>query len=419
VRIAAILDAGMGTRMSVAVLATLAMAGCGGEGDDGGARETATPTATATTVSSGSEEPRDDASEINALLRERATRLERGASIAGTSVGAQRARDRRAARRTRALSLEEVRFVPAEVQTAGDRAKLQVVLSYRVRGMRRPFRTPRKVTMRRNDDGWHVTSDRPRREPLPWEVAPFKAHRTRHVVLLAPRGMDTGALRSGLERAYRDIRRDLPSRDLPPSVLVIAAADARQAEQLTGRIAAGIIAVSNVSVEWGSPPALEVERVLAQRLIVVVDRWRRQDSTARHSTLVHEMTHTALDPDTSLRTPPWLVEGVAMYVSNDDRRAEARARAAGFAASMRLRRISKPNVIFRLRGDAQGAAYAIASAAAEEIVERRGNRGLFRLYDAFNDSTIPGRPGPRTTDRIMRRTIGISLAQLDAAAAGG
>jgi hypothetical protein len=407
----------MGTRVFAVALAAVVVAGCGGGGGDDGAK--ATPTPTATTVSSGAEEPRDDAADINALLRERATRLERGASIAGTSIGRQRARDRQAARRSRALSLEQVRFVADELQTAGERAKVEVVLSYRVRGMKRPFRTPRKVTMRRGTDGWRVTSDRPRREPLPWEVAPFAAHRTRHVVLLAPRGMDTGPLRGGLERAYREIRRDLPSRDLPPSVLVIAAADARQAERLTGRIAAGIVAISNVSVEWGPPPAAEVERVLAQRLIVVVDRWRTQDETARQSTLVHEMTHTALDPDTSARTPPWLIEGVAMYVSNDDRSAEARARAAGLAASTRLRALCRPNSIFRLGGDAQGAAYAIASAAAEAIVDRRGNRGLFRLYDAFNDSTIRGGPGAETTDRVLRRTLGMSLAQLDAAAAGG
>jgi hypothetical protein len=407
----------MGTRVSAAVLAALVVAGCGGGGGDGGAKTTPTPTATGTPPAD--EQPRDDAGDINALLRERATRLERGASIAGTSTGGQRARDRRAARRSRALSLEHVRLVADELQTSGDRAKLAVTLSYRVRGMKRPFRTPRRLTLRRSADGWRVTSDRPRREPLPWEVAAFEAHRTRHVVLLAPRGMDTGALGDGLEAAYREIRRDLPSRDLPPTVLVIAAADPRQAARLTGRIAAGIVAISNVAVEWGPPPAAQVERVFAQRLIVVVDRWRSQDATARHSTLVHEMTHTALDPDTSRRTPPWLIEGVAMYVSDDDRRGEARARAAGLAAAARLRALCKPDSIFRLRGDAQGAAYAVASAAAEEIVERRGNRGLFRLYDAFNDSTIPGRPGARTTDRVLRRTLGISLARLDAAAAGG
>jgi hypothetical protein len=401
----------MGIRLLSAGVVALGLAGCGGSGEPA-AKSTPTPAPTETTVSAG---------DINALLRERAQQLELGASraFAATSMGAQRARDRRAARRTKALSLEHVRFVADELQTSGDRASVAVTLSYRVRGMKRPFRTQRRVTARRTGGSWRVTRDKPRSEPLPWEVHPFRAMRSRHVVLLAPRGMAAAPLRSGLERAYREIRRDLPSRDLPPSVLVIAAEDARQAEQLTGRIAKGIVAIANVRVEWGPPPALEVERVLAQRLIVVVDRWRTQDDFARQSTLVHEMTHTALDPDTSARTPPWLVEGLAMYVSNDDRSEEARARAAGLGATTNLQKLCKPNSIFRLGAREQGAAYAISSAAAEAIVARHGNKGLFKLYDAFNDSTIPGRPGARMTDRVLRRTLGMSLAQLDAAATGG
>jgi hypothetical protein len=411
----------MGPRLLLASLTGLAVAGCGGGSGEPatGARPTAAPAETA--VSAGAEKPRDDAGDINALLRERAEQLEfgKGDAFADTSTGGQRVIDRRAARRTRALSLEQVRFVADELQTSGERADVAVTLSYRVRGMKRPFRTQRRVRARRTEDGWRVTRDKPRREPLPWEIAAFRAVRTPHVVLLAPRGMDVKALSGGLERAYREIRKDLPSRDLPPSVLVIAARDARQAQLLTGRIAKGIVAIANVSVEWGPAPALEVERVLAQRLIVVVDRWRTQPGFARESTLVHEMTHTALDPDTSARTPPWLVEGLAMYVSNDDRSDEAQARAAGLGPSMKLRALCKPNAIFRLTGREQGAAYAISSAAAETIVDRRGNNGLFKLYDAFNDSRIHGSPGARTTDRVMRRTIGMSLAQLDAAAAGG
>ncbi len=412
----------MGIRLLLASVAAVAaaVAGCGGSNEPA-AKPAPTPTPGDTTVSQGAEQPRDDAGDINALLRERAQQLERGDAnaFAATSTGAQRARDRRAARRTKRLSLEQVRFIPDEVQTSGDRATLAVTLSYRVRGMKRPFRTRRRLVARRSADRWRITRDRSRREPLPWEVAAFRAVRTRHVVLLVPPGMDAAPLRSGLEQAYREISRDLPSRDLPPSVLAIAAKDAGQAEELTGRIAKGIVAIANVAVEWGPEPALQVERVLAQRLIVVVDRWGTQDDFARQSTLVHEMTHTALDPDTSARTPPWLVEGLAMYVSNDDRSDEARARAAGAGPSTSLRRLCKPNSIFRLRGSDQGAAYAVSSAAAETIVARRGNKGLFELYDAFNDSRIPGLPGARTTDRVLRRTLGMSLAQLDAAAIGG
>jgi hypothetical protein len=131
------------------------------------------------------------------------------------------------------------------------------------------------------------------------------------------------------------------------------------------------------------------------------------------------MTHTALNPDTSGRTPPWLIEGVAMYVSGDNRAEEARLRAAGAAASTTLRRLCRPNSIFRLTGSAQGAAYAWSSGAAEAIVARRGTEDLFRLYDAFNDSKFDGPSCAAIADRVMRRTIDMSLAELEAAVAGG
>jgi hypothetical protein len=406
----------MGIRLLLAGWVTLAAVGCGGGGGSTPAA-TSTPTpAPEQTVAAA--KPPDDEGALAELLRRRAAELERGApaALAATSQGAQRARDRQAARRARRVSLRQVKLALVEMQTSGDRATAKVLLSYRVRGMSRPFRTIRRITARKTgEEEWRVTSDRPRREPLPWEVAPFRAVRTRHVVLLVAPGVDAGPLRSGLEDAYREIRRDLPRRDLPRSVLVIAARDHRQAERLAGRIAKGVVALANVSVEWGPPPAMRVARVLAQRMIVIDSTWRAQDAFGRQSTLVHEMTHTALDPDTSARIPPWLVEGVAMHVSNDDRTAEASARAAGAGPTIRLSAISKPASIFRLRGREQAAAYAAASAAAEVIVDRHGTRGLFRLYDAFNDSKIPGRPGAKTTDRVMRRTLGLPLAELQAA----
>ncbi len=99
-----------------------------------------------------------------------------------------------------------------------------------------------------------------------------------------------------------------------------------------------------------------------------------------------------------------------MYVSGDDRTQEAAARASGLGPAIGLAAISRPGSIFRLSGRRQGAAYAAASAAAHAIVAQKGARGLFRLYDAFNDSRFRGRPGARLTDRVMRRTIGLSLA---------
>ena len=41
--------------------------------------------------------------------------------------------------------------------------------------MSRPFRTTAALIARKAAASWRVTRDRPRREPLPWEVAPFRA----------------------------------------------------------------------------------------------------------------------------------------------------------------------------------------------------------------------------------------------------
>jgi hypothetical protein len=305
------------------------------------------------------------------------------------------------------------------VETSGHDARATVTMTYRVRGVRRPFYTTRRVTAHNESAGWRVTSDAPRGQALPWEVAAFKATRSAHVVLLGPPGIDAAPLLSGLNAAYREIRRDLPARDLPRSVLVIAARDPRQAERLIGRIAHRVLALANVVVRFGPPPAYRVRRVLSQRMVVIHSRWSALPPDERQVTLVHEMTHTALDPDTSGRTPPWLIEGAAMYVSGDDRAEEARLRAAGAARSIGLRELCRPRSITRLGGSAQTAAYAAASGAAEAIVARHGSKGLFRLYDAFNDAAIEAPTCVQTTDRVLRRTLGMSLASLERAVAGG
>ena len=415
----------MAPRLLLAGLALILAAGCGGSGE---------PTGDAAEPKLGKEAQEaldelganarapDPAADIERLLGERARALEDGDILAltATARGPQEARDRVSARHAKRLALERVRLVADDLETSGARAEARVAMSYRMRGLRRPFHTERKLVLRKHSVGWRVSRDvaiGP--ESLPWEVAPFEVTRAPNVVLLTSPGVDAGPLRDGLATAYREVRRDLPARDMPRSVLVIGARGAAQAERLVGRIARGVIALANVRVDVGPPPALEVERVLEQRMIVVVSRWSLLPADERHSTLVHELTHTALNPDTSGRTPPWLVEGVAMYVSGDDRTEEARLRAAGAGPSTTLRQLCKPNSIFRLNGRDQGAAYAASAAAAAAIVERRGTKGLFRLYDAFNDSRLDGRTCAATTDRVLRRTIGMSLAELEAAVAGG
>ena len=170
--------------------------------------------------------------------------------------------------------------------------------------------------------------------------------------------------------------------------------------------------MASVAVDYKPGGALEVERVLSQRMTIIMDRYARMPEQEREWTLAHEMVHTAMNPDTSGRTPQWIIEGVAHVRL---RRGSLRLRGA-VAAGATLAQLSRRDALAHLSGaDAQSAAYVVASAAAEEIAARKGNSGLFRFYEAFNDSTITGPPGPRTTDKVLRKSVGMSLRELDAA----
>ena len=135
----------------------------------------------------------------------------------------------------------------------------------------------------------------------------------------------------------------------------------------------------------------------------------------REWTLAHEMVHTAMNPDTSGR------DAAVDHRGHRDVRLRARtspptpARSAARAPDA-CAQLSRRNAIAKLSdADAQSAAYVVASAAAEEIAGRKGNEGLFRFYEAFNDSAITGPPGARTTDKVLRKSVGMSLRELDAA----
>ena len=120
-----------------------------------------------------------------------------------------------------------------------------------------------------------------------------------------------------------------------------------------------------------------------------------------------------------------MVEGVALYVSGDRRTADAsrllRGDVAGFSAAqasaahraLSLDALAWPGAIGRLRGTGQAAAYAFSSAAAFRIAERYGRTRLLRLYQAFNDEELRGRPGPAVADRAARRVLGTSTGALE------
>ena len=186
--------------------------------------------------------------------------------------------------------------------------------------------------------------------------------------------------------------------------LVVVAGDAAQARALTTEIRGveTLAAISDATINESGPERRTVG-VVSLRLLVVLPAFAALDPDGRLRVITHELTHAALTGATSGRTPAWLVEGVALYVSGDRRPAPPGADLGALAA---------PGAIARASGDAQAAAYATSSAAAFAIADRFGPRRLLRLYDAFNDPELVGEPGPRLVRRAVRRELGVSLAEI-------
>jgi hypothetical protein len=201
--------------------------------------------------------------------------------------------------------------------------------------------------------------------------------------------------------------------------LVVVAADARQARSLTELIegVGGLAAISDAEVrEEGK--AQQVSEVVGQRLLVVWPQFVEADLEGRLRVVTHELTHAALAGVTSGRTPSWLLEGIALYVSGDRRVGEAAQLISGGGSravrrALTLSGLSEPDAIARLGGAGQSAAYAYSSAAAFYLADRFGPKRLLRLYEAFNDEDLPGDGGVETTDAALRAALRRPLARLE------
>ena len=402
-------------RRAAALVLLLGVAGCGGSGggkdgpDGTGARGTEAP------------KPPSAEAQLGALLQRRARALQAGSArrYAATATGAQRARDRAVARNAAGLPLRHVALEPREIEVHGARAVLRVRSGYGVAGIRGRFEADRTLRARRTARGWRIASSASRRQRLPWEIARFSARRTAHFTILAPAALATGGLEAALEDGYDRMGEVLVKGVLRRRYLVVVAADAAQARQMTTGIrgVATLAAISDSAVrEQG--PADRVVQVASQRLLVVWPSFDPLDADGRRRVIAHELTHAALAGRTSGRTPGWLVEGIALYVSGDRRVGDAARFVAGDAGgvsrrALTLTGLSAPGAIGRLGGEGQSAAYAYSSAAAFYIAERFGRKRYLRLYDAFNDPKLTEPEGAELTAAAVRKALGVDLLELE------
>ncbi len=398
-------------------IAAVALAGCGGSSKPHAAPSPTSPASKEAGATEG------DATALERLLARRARALEAGRpqAYAATATGPQRRRDREAARNAASLRLRDVELAVDSADVSGRRARLEVRSIYGIRGVRGRFAAARRVTAVKAGQGWRVRSEASRRERHPWEVGPVAEHRSRHFVVIAPRGLEVeaGGLTEALEGGYMRMGDVLRRPRLRRRYLVVVAGGASAARALTERISGvgGLAAISDSEVREAGP-ARRVSDVLSQRLVVVWQPFSSLDADGRLRVVTHELTHAGLAGVTSGRTPAWLLEGMALYVSDDRRVGEAADLVAGGTAgaarhALTLTGLSAPDAIARLHGDGQEAAYAYSSAAAFYVVARYGRGRYLELYDTFNDEDLPGPPGVAVTGRAVKRTLGISLTRLE------
>jgi hypothetical protein len=311
-------------------------------------------------------------------------------------------------------------------QIDGDRAVLNVETIYSFSGVRSLFVKHARVTAKKTPEGWRVTHDRARGVRAPWELGRYTVHRSRHFLALSPHGLRVGSLMSDLEHGRTEQHHGLPSARPPGRMLVLVTRGTSDARALTRDVRAlgSLTAMAEAEVTFRGP-ARRVTVISGQRIVVFWRSYGGRPTQERRMVMAHELTHAALARRTTGRTPAWLVEGIAMYASGDQRAGDAGALLSGARLKvaseqpaadrvMSLAHLARPRAMNRLSTIPLAVAYSFASAAAYAIAEKHGRAGLVRLYKAFNDESIHGHAGARLDSRVTRHVLHESLSSVQA-----
>ncbi len=274
-------------------------------------------------------------------------------------------------------------------------------------------------------EGWRISNDRPSSGMLaPWEYTAYKARKSPHFLALAPKSLKVGSLMTDLEKGYNRMKRGLPGVKAPKKVLVIVARTGTDTKALTKDIKTLKSLTAVAENQYSTKGAAKrIDQIWGQRVFVLWRSYGNRGANERRMVVAHELVHTALASRTSARTPPWLTEGIAMFVSGDDRAGDAGALISGRGVlkdpskqgaakkAMSLTRLSKPSALNNMSPVSLNFAYSYSSAAAYAIAEKHGRKGLLKLLSAYNSEKVKGK-GSKLTDRAVRRALKTSLSSL-------
>jgi hypothetical protein len=416
------------TRWFMPVVAAAVIAGCGDNANSAPAPAAKKSSDTAKPTPAGEKEkPPSDNEQLNSLLADRGAALEQGdvADFLATSTGPQLAKDKRQMTAAKALPLTSVKLAARGTEISRDKATLRVEMSYSYDGIDTYYFKTSSMTFKKTPEGWRVARDKPTYGTLaPWEYTRYTARKSGHFLALAPRGMKIGSLMTDLEKGYNRMKRGLPGVKAPKKVLVIVTRTSKDTKALTKDIKTLRSLTAVAENQYSTKGAAKrIDEIWGQRVFVLWRSYGNRSADERRMVIAHELVHTALASRTSARTPPWLSEGIAMYVSGDDRSGDAGALISGRGVlrdpskqgaakrAMSLARLSKPTALNNMSPVSLSFAYSYSSAAAYAIAEKHGRKGLLRLLSAYNSEKVKGK-GSKLTDRAVRRALKMSLPSL-------
>ena len=301
---------------------------------------------------------------------------------------AQARKDKGPIARAKALPINDVKLTAAGTEVSGNKATMRVEMRYGFDNIDTAYFKTSRMSAEKTPKGWRISNDRPSAGTLaPWEYTSYKARKSPHFLALAPKSLKVGSLMTDLEKGYNRMKRGLPGVKAPKKVLVIVARTGTDTKALTKDIktlkSLTAVAENQYSTEGA---AKRIDQTWGQRVFVLWRSYGNRSENERRTVITHELVHVALANRTSARTPPWLSEGIAMYVSGDDRSGDAGALISGRGVlkdaskqgaaenAMSLTRLSKPRALDNMSPVSLSFAYSYSSAAAFAIAEKKAAR---------------------------------------------
>lgn len=380
--------------------------------------------------------------QIEDLLKRQAAALQAGEPTAYIESFAPELRTEQQAIATRLALVPVVSYTlqlaPDAMLSAGNTlVGVPIELRYELRGIApgNVFHHELRVDFVRAGETWQVTQVDPGDNPPFWWLGDVVVRETPHFLLFArPEAQDElPTLEAESERAYQTLlERGLA---LEPRYVTYFTATQADFAALTGRTA-NFLGVALSRYEFLGDAITTTSRAFYINGATFRNAQSGFAPEQRQTTITHELVHLALANETRPFTPPWLVEGVAVYFSEDTGGAMRRRLVEdGRLPTLSLQALTRAGALGEhdATGERVGYEYAFAGETVAYLVERYGEAKVmdfYRSYAAVPASDVTNKL-PRfggsvladaafaelsasLTEDAVQRFFGVTLAQLDA-----